>query len=985
VSVVTVGPRFAMDRLDKNVVHEICTNQVVVTLQACVKELVENSLDAGATRIEVRVRESGAELLEIIDDGCGIASADYAKVATRHATSKIREYDDLSKSLNTFGFRGEALSAICAMGEVTVLTRHAQDAAAVALTYDRFGKLSGQTPAAREVGTTISVRDLFKRLPVRHREFMRNAKAQVSATLKLIQAYAVAQPQIRFHVIAEKARGHGAGRATLLCTSGSVRGWRNATAAVLGDQIVADTQLVEIQSETGISMTGLVSTPLGGRRSRDTQLYFVNNRPIDPPKRIAKLVNDTYHQYNSRMWPVVVLSFSAAQHLVDVNVTPDKKTVFLHNEESLMTELQKVLTKLYQGACGDALGGSLGPSAGSAALSSFGIKPAIKKEAGVDDDAVRTPESAAGAGCVGGGLVLASVAAATAALSGATAGEDIEFETPPRMPATPAGRALTKSQSNADSPKPAFPGALGGSKHADGIDLLVEEYVPETQASTDWGSATQEMLLEEFNPESSQGDEGPCVTELRFASDGGEENADVSMEPVAEATEGDGFQIVEIASSTKATSSTRATSSSAKPASSSTKAASSSAVPAKEYSEYLKLVNEAAGHPLGTASVSHDPTYHVKAQYRSHDFAMPPAEYVASPPVDISVSMAALSAAVDRRKRRRQMAPNHERAVSAPTVSFPSAFSLSSLRSGAGAQSGGSSSSRSTLDAVANFNVGGDVPGEGEEKVSPAPNDNAASAAAQDFRFDKSCFFKMRVIGQFNLGFVLAALRTQSPSTHGNPATDVGGLQLFIIDQHASDEKFRFEQMNRESKIDRQPLVSPHALQLTPAQEQLAVAHMEVFRMNGFALTYDEERQPGRRLKLTALPTCKGLVFGEKDVEDLLHTLEEAETDRSQPSEQDAAAGLLDLAGHRALWSNSTSVPRPKKVWQLLACRACRGAIMIGKALRPAEMEKILANLGSLEHPWNCPHGRPTMRHLVDAGAAWRTPTRPPPLLSQLP
>eukprot|EP00913_Durusdinium_trenchii_P007050 g6632.t1 len=173
-----------MNRLSNTVVHEICTNQVVVTLQACVKELVENSLDAKATRIEVRLRDSGAELLEVVDDGCGIAAEDFEKVASRHATSKIRQYNDLSSGdFSTFGFRGEALSAI--------------------------------------MGTTVSVRELFKRLPVRHKEFMRNAKSQVSATLRLIQSYAIAQPQVRFSVIAEKLRGPSAGKATLLCTSGT--------------------------------------------------------------------------------------------------------------------------------------------------------------------------------------------------------------------------------------------------------------------------------------------------------------------------------------------------------------------------------------------------------------------------------------------------------------------------------------------------------------------------------------------------------------------------------------------------------------------------------------------------------------------------------------------------------------------------------------------------------------------------------------------
>lgn len=357
-----------MNRLGTEVVHEICTNQVVVTLQACVKELVENSLDAGASKVEIRLRESGAELLEVVDDGRGISPDDYDKVAVRHATSKIRKYQDLSSdAFSTFGFRGEALSAICAMGDMTIATKTANESAASLLSYDRFGRLVSRNALARETGTTVSVRELFKRLPVRHREFQKNAKAQVGATLRLIQAYAVAEPQVRFSVVSEKLRGPGSGRTTLMSTSGAARNWTQAAAAVLGDAALSGVLTIAATME-GWEVEGLISPPFGGRRSRDAQLFFVNRRPVDPPKRIAKLINDTYHQYNSRAWPLVILAFTAPQGMVDVNVTPDKKTVFLHREEALLGELQKSLTQVL----------SAGPDTSQRGLCSFGVVPVLK-------------------------------------------------------------------------------------------------------------------------------------------------------------------------------------------------------------------------------------------------------------------------------------------------------------------------------------------------------------------------------------------------------------------------------------------------------------------------------------------------------------------------------------------------------------------------------------------------------------------------------
>jgi len=257
--------------------------------------------------------------------------------------------------------------------------------------------------------------------------------------------------------------------------------------------------------------------------------------------------------------------------------------------------------------------------------------------------------------------------------------------------------------------------------------------------------------------------------------------------------------------------------------------------------------------------------------------------------------------------------------------------------------------------------------------------EEVVSCGVSNLRFDKTCFSKMRVVGQFNLGFIIAALPQKQGDGQGHLP---GDLQLFIVDQHASDEKFRFEALNRETRLDRQPLVTPHPLQLTPAQEQLAEAHAEVFRMNGFELKKDEAQPPGRRLRATTLPSCQGLVFNDKDIHDLLYKLEEAEV--SENLTQSDHAGLLDLSGHRALWS-ATAAPRPQKVWMLLASRACRYATMIGKALRIPDMERILRNLGTLQQPWNCPHGRPTMRHLVDTSSAKKAPRPRTPLFAGRP
>jgi DNA mismatch repair protein PMS2 len=974
----------ALDRLEHNVVHEICTNQVVVTLHACVKELVENSLDAGAKRVELRLRESGSELLELVDDGHGISSENYERLAMRHATSKIREYDDLSRKLSTFGFRGEALSAICAMGDVTVCTRTEGDAAATLLTYDRFGKLVSQAPAAREVGTTVSVKELFKRLPVRHREFLRNAKAQVSATLRLLQAFAIAQPEIRFHVLAEKMRGHGAGRATLMSSSGSAQGWKQAAAAVLGDAVLVDVEPMEIVGESsGWTISGLISKPVGGRRSRDMQLFFCNRRPIDPPKRVVKLINDTFHQYNSRMWPVAILSFSASQNLVDVNVTPDKRTVFFHNEEELLKDIQEKLTDMYASVSCDT--GSV------TTLSSFGIR-SMASQSSVAASTMPTQSSLGGfalsaSNDVNSGSMVSetqeastqevrgvdfntTLSVATIDLDSADAISELQVHTPGNVASS---RECPQEASSMQTPeKLMFGGATGGSTVGVGAQIACNERGQNPVAvPSEIDIHMKDVQVTELLPSS------PSATALTYKEDNLEGLAISQIELERSSHDGHGMEIDPLSDQPYEEGSGGASDLVVMDYSSITN--ESIGETGIESSAVVSVINQEGSDPderMRHRSMDMLPLeLEAPSQDVCHGSGLPTLPEAPAPvgTLHTSVSLAQLRAAAERRRHHHAATASNSSSMPTknydqPCPRFPSAFSLSSLRSEQGSAS---------LDEVAKF----------------ATDEGFNATQSSPLRFDKSCFSQMRVIGQFNLGFIIASLQTKrddepadaQDSTECRPAKRTG-LQLFIIDQHASDEKFRFEGLNRESKIDRQPLVNPHFLQLNPAQEQLAESHLGIFKLNGFEIKKDDSRPPGRRLQLLTLPTCQGLMFGDKDVHELLYTLEQAESDRGEIRVQDASkasSGLLDLAGHRGLWS-STAVPRPPKVWKLMASRACRSAIMVGKALRVSEMEKVVANLGMLQQPWNCPHGRPTLRHLIDTSAAWQSPPRSEPLAAFL-
>ncbi len=181
-------------------VHRIQSGQVIVDLCSVVKELVENCLDAGATSIEVRFKNHGLESIEVQDNGSGVPKEDYESIALKHHTSKLRNYGDLT-SLTTFGFRGEALSSLCALSNFHVITAQEEEAPkGTKLDFELSGQLKSTQMVAAQRGTTVIVEDIFKNLPVRRQELTKNIKREYGKVLGLLQAYACISTEARLSV-----------------------------------------------------------------------------------------------------------------------------------------------------------------------------------------------------------------------------------------------------------------------------------------------------------------------------------------------------------------------------------------------------------------------------------------------------------------------------------------------------------------------------------------------------------------------------------------------------------------------------------------------------------------------------------------------------------------------------------------------------------------------------------------------------------------
>ena len=234
----------------------------------------------------------------------------------------------------------------------------------------------------------------------------------------------------------------------------------------------------------------------------------------------------------------------------------------------------------------------------------------------------------------------------------------------------------------------------------------------------------------------------------------------------------------------------------------------------------------------------------------------------------------------------------------------------------------------------------------------------------------KADFQRMRIIGQFNLGFIIAFRSSTSPPiTPLAQDSHAASSDIFIIDQHASDEKSNFESLQQTTTVQAQPLVNAFPLSLTAIEEEIIIENKESFTKNGFVINVDESGDVpvGQRCKLLALPMSKELTFDLRDLEELIALLAESSNSTSYSPIDDEVNDNDDASGSpfQTRKPRTRTVVRPTKVRKMFAMRACRSSIMVGKSLSHKDMVKVVRRMGEMDKPWNCPHGRPTMRHLV--------------------
>ena len=974
----------------------------------------------------MRFKNQGLEAIEVQDNGDGISPHNYETVALKHHTSKLSTYSDLT-TLQTFGFRGEALSSLCALSRFSIVTCMAKDAPkGTKLEFEISGKLKGTGIVAAQKGTTVSVENLFNNLPVRRRELERNIKREWGRVVGVLGQYACIQTGIKFSVTQQAGKGK---KTTLFSTKGNqstreniinVFGAKTLTALVPLDLNLeleptsGPSQRWSTQEDGGkkhIYIVGHISRPASGegRQTPDRQMFFVNSRPCGLPQ-VAKAFNEVYKAYNTSQSPFIFANIELDTHMYDVNVSPDKRTILLHDQTRMLENLKTALTELFESQDYTVPISQLPvqkqPSYKQLTISRENTASAKTRQ--TPTESIEGEESEDGSKPIGGKQSM-----------------DEDSQEKPYNSKFRRG-AVPRESMTRDSGAVSLISNWLGKKAEDRTEQLAQKpQAPKTANEAPaglskeklrpiekLGKEPEESKVQDDSPEGSESSvatsRAPSVAPSRKSQtpaidskrpkEGHDSESNWSEPPIpaiqspsklsstisnifsksarpqrtpaeiATITIGDHT----VTSSIGTPCPKRPRTDNATPRDTSTLRSVSTPLPS--FGTSLSQRFAASGTMQQIASTEDDSDEEAQITSPSprlwessalredaaeeEDVAEPPSSgtIIKTEEVDSSILNPEVNEDAEYvdevTKKALEEAKVQEMILEAEEAAAqPSQENTMRTKS---LLKGGTKRKDSTVSLVRYLNsdtskishqiqtlneMVGAYSQSSEVKAQDEALDSEAAEEKLSLTISKSDFSKMKIIGQFNLGFILAS-RASAPQSDDGPET---ADDLFIIDQHASDEKYNFERLQATTIVQSQRLVYPKTLDLTAMEEEIVIENLSALETNGFVVSVDEsgESPIGQRCQLVSLPLSRETAFSLADLDELLALLSEA-----PPG----------------------TIPRPSKVRKMFAMRACRSSIMIGRTLTHKQMGKVVKHLGELDKPWNCPHGRPTMRHLSGLG-----------------
>ncbi|EKM74869.1 hypothetical protein AGABI1DRAFT_19077, partial [Agaricus bisporus var. burnettii JB137-S8] len=914
--------------IDKTSVHRITSGQVVIDIQTAVKELIENSLDAGATSIDVRFKQYGLTSIEVVDNGSGIAEKDHEVIGLKHHTSKLSTYTDLAE-LHTFGFRGEALSSLCALCHSVQVTTSTQSPVGYCLDLDASGRIKSQKTVARPKGTTVTLKGLFQPLPVRRKELERNIKREFAKALGLLNAYALlpctVEPGIRLNVSNQPDKG---AKSQVLTTQGTPS-MRASVSTLWGpkalDNVVDLDLRLEVERERGnkrtisqalpltddeplqIRVRGLISkfSVSCGRTGTDRQFFYVNGRPCTLNK-VQKAFNEVYRSFNPNQSAFIVADFviptgvlsaekNCSAHLMtysaacDVNVSPDKRTIFLHSESNLIAAL-KVCLGLY------CFGRRLTTYSQAALERNFNPERSTFEVTSSQAKTVQT-----------------SLKEVTQSVKGTTTNtprpchhsDSSDDPTEDSAIYTSSPTIISTSSTNVNcSDQP----SIGASKVPlfipdpdDDIENDQEVVIDTTRASWNRQLPPSPATMSKQRVDNDQSQQNERQKEFLQESDPAEAEGHPRKKHKCNT------ETLIPWLSVKPTSSTREKSRIDPEVQGSAPLARPTTVPEKVRQGKLTMHNFLSGfasqndgsldvEDVEDAEVENDEEEGERVEIaegteeRSDDemtveqsVITPSSEVVTRVGKESNLSVANRDVGDDVTQvedldtlmdlspaKQKHLAsiilevdetPQAEIIRSGGDNDVALRFDIDQVRSHWCKIAESASTHRSPLPHE-------DLEGLKDAGLSNTNNEDKAAEVLSRI-IDKSDFSEMELVGQFNHGFIITRRRKLDSSSSG--VMD----DLFIVDQHAADEKYNFETLQQTTNIQSQTLFRSRPLELTASEELVATENIDILRKNGFEVDVNETALPGNRLILTAQPVSKSTVFDTKDLEELINLMQD--------------------------------------------------------------------------------------------------------------
>ena len=339
--------------LDEATRNKIAAGEVVERPASCIKELVENAIDAGAHAIEVEIADGGQSYMRVTDDGCGMSPEDAHKCIIRHGTSKISSVEDIF-AITSLGFRGEAVPSIAAVSHMQITTRQASDDFATHLILDG-GEITAEDQAGAPVGTTMEVSDLFYNTPAR-RKFLKSERTESSKISEMVTKLALANPAIAFTFTNN-------GRTTM--KTGGTGDLRETVANIYGANVVRDVFAVTADQD-GISLEGYVGKPSVLKSNRNWQTCIVNHRIVHNPL-MFKAIDNAYHAMLPKSgYPFAMLHLHVDPATIDVNVHPAKTEIKFSDEQAVYRAIyHSIVTALVAQEKPEAIAKTIGDAVGA--------------------------------------------------------------------------------------------------------------------------------------------------------------------------------------------------------------------------------------------------------------------------------------------------------------------------------------------------------------------------------------------------------------------------------------------------------------------------------------------------------------------------------------------------------------------------------------------------------------------------------------------